>query len=75
MDRMKEDESGEAFICFVVTRCYASEVFDIAKKVLEELSPAIHGKIRECQEFRVRACIIGTKEIAHGTTERAYYPG
>ncbi len=29
----------------------------------------------ECQEFRVRACIMGTKEITHGTTERADYPG
>uniref|UniRef100_UPI000B0660CC hypothetical protein n=1 Tax=Rhizobium aegyptiacum TaxID=1764550 RepID=UPI000B0660CC len=28
---------------------------------------------RECQEFRVRACIMGTKEITHGTTERADY--
>jgi len=28
---------------------------------------------RECQEFRVRACIMGTKEITHGTTERACY--
>ncbi|PYE22642.1 hypothetical protein C8J32_11150 [Rhizobium sp. PP-CC-3A-592] len=30
---------------------------------------------RECQEFRVRACIMGTKEITHGTTERACYFG
>jgi putative transposase len=29
----------------------------------------------ECQEFRVRACIMGTKEITHGTTERSDYPG
>ncbi|PYE38797.1 DDE superfamily endonuclease [Rhizobium sp. PP-F2F-G20b] len=30
---------------------------------------------RECREFRVRACIMGTKEITHGTTERACYFG
>jgi len=30
--------------------------------------------IGECQEFRVRACIMGTKEITHGTTKRADYP-
>ena len=29
---------------------------------------------RECQKFRVRACIMGTKEITHGTTKRADYP-
>ncbi len=41
---------------------------------LSNLRRASSGQ-RECQEFRVRACIMGTKEITHGTTERADYPG
>jgi hypothetical protein len=40
-----------------------------------QLMEQMDYNLRECQEFRVRACIMGTKEITHGTTERADYPG
>ena len=29
----------------------------------------------ECQEFRVRACIVGSMESSYGTTERTDHPG
>ena len=43
-----------------------------AATVGEGIADEVQG---ECQEFRVRACIMGTKEMTHGTTERADYPG
>jgi hypothetical protein len=45
MDRAKEDESSEALIRLVVTRCDASELFEIAEEVLYEMPPAIHGEV------------------------------
>lgn len=36
---------------------------------LQNLLTDLRTWLGECQEFRVRACIMGTKEITHGTTE------
>ena len=41
-------------------------------------APCLDDDLRldgDCQEFRVRACIVGSMEIPHGTTERTGYPG
>lgn len=45
MDCTKEDECGEAFIRLVVTCCDASELFEIAEEILDEMAPAIHGEV------------------------------
>jgi len=45
---------------------------DDVMTVWRQINPVISG---DCQEFRVRACIMGMKETTHGTTERAGYPG
>jgi len=42
--------------------------------LIRQTEADFHRSKRECQEFRVRACIMGTKEITHGTTKRADYP-
>src|SRR5215217_2721337 len=54
MDRTEEDKSCEAFICLFVTRCYASELFEIAEEGLNEMPPAIHGEIARDAVFAIR---------------------
>lgn len=45
MDCTQEDEGGEAFVRLFVARCDASELFEIAEKILDEMPPAIHGEV------------------------------
>lgn len=54
MDCAQEDECGEAFICFVIPCCDASELFEIAEEVLDEMPPAIHGEITRNEVLAIR---------------------
>ena len=45
MDCSEEDEGCEAFIFLVITRCDASDLFEIAEEVLDEMPPSIHDKV------------------------------
>ncbi len=54
MDCAQKDKRFEAFICLVVTGCDASELFEIAEEVLDEMPPAIHGDITRDEVFAIR---------------------
>ncbi|SUB02321.1 sn-glycerol-3-phosphate transport system permease protein ugpA [Pannonibacter phragmitetus] len=56
----------------VVLLCYAG-LMSIPDAYYQ--AAKIDGASRDCQEFRVRACIMGMKETTYGATERAGYPG
>lgn len=45
MDRAQKDNRFEALIRLVVTRCDASELFEIAEEIFGEVPPAIHGEV------------------------------
>lgn len=54
MDRAQEDECGEALACLVVTRCDASELFEIAEAGLDEMPPSIHDEITMDEVLAIR---------------------
>jgi hypothetical protein len=53
-----------------VLACEGTGILPVIPKT-QTSGNAKRGLFKECQEFRVRAGIMGTKEISHGPTQRA----
>lgn len=72
MCRSEEDEGLEALIGLFVSCGDASEPFEIAKEVFDEMTPSIHGEI--ARDWRLAICLGGDHSLCSDRVQQPAQP-
>ncbi len=54
MDCAQEDEGGDSFVSLFAARRDASDLFEIAEEILDEMPPTIHGEVTGYNALAIR---------------------